>query len=59
MLKITYIYRRMIDSYKCIDSTETFTARSSFVSGGLTYFRLNEFNYKTVETDFILSVENI
>ena len=56
---VTYMERTFIDRYTCIDRQRTFTALSSFVRGGLTYFKLDRFNYKVVETDFIISVEGV
>ena len=56
---VTYTERTFIDRYTCIDRQRTFTALSSFVRGGLTYFKLDRFNYKVVETDFIISVEGV
>lgn len=56
---VTYIERTFIDRYTCIDRERTFTSLSSFVQGGLTYFKLDRFNYKVVETDFIVSVEEV
>ena len=56
---VTYIERTFIDRYTCIDRQRTFMALSYFVQGGLTYFKLNQFNYKVIETDFIISVEEV
>ena len=56
---VTYTERTFIDRYTCIDRQRTFTALSSFVQGGLTYFKIDRFNYKVVETDFIISVEEV
>ena len=56
---VTYTERTFIDRYTCIDRERTFTALSSFVRGGLTYFKLDRFNYKVIETDFIISVKEV
>ena len=56
---VTYRERTFIDRYTCIDRERTLTAISSFVQGGLTYFKLDRFNYKVVETDFIISVKEV
>ena len=56
---VTYMERTFIDRYTCIDRQRTFTALSFFVQGGLTYFKLDRFNYKVIETDFIISVEEV
>lgn len=57
MVKVTYIERRFIDRYSCIDTEREFYALSSFVQGGLTYFKTDRFNYRVVETDKIISVQ--
>ena len=54
---VTYRERTFIDRYTCIDRERTFTALSSFVHGGLTYFKVDRFNCKAIETDFIISVK--
>lgn len=59
MLIVTYIERRFIDRFTCIDEERTIKALSSFVNGDLTYFRINRFNYKVVETEFIKSINEI
>ena len=56
---VTYRERTFIDRYTCIDRERTFAALSFFVQGGLTYFKLDRFNYKVIETDFIISVEEV
>ena len=59
MIIVTYIERRFIDRFTCIDEERTIKALSSFVNGGLTYFRINRFNYKVIETDFIKSIKEV
>ena len=59
MIIVTYIERRFIDRFTCIDTEQTIKALSSFVQGGLTYFRINRFNYKAVETDLIKSIKEV
>lgn len=54
---VTYRERTFIDRYTCIDRERTFTALSSFVHGGLTYFKVDRFNCKAIETDSIISVK--
>ena len=53
---VTYIERQFLDKYRCIDTERTFRARSSFSQGGLTYFRINQFDYKVVDTDKIINI---
>ena len=59
MIIATYIERRFIDRFTCIDTEQTIKALSSFVKGGLTYFRIDRFNYKVVETDLIKSIKEV
>ena len=59
MIIVTYIERRFIDRFTCIDEERTIKALSSFVNGGLTYFRINRFNYKVIETDSIKSIKKV
>ena len=59
MVVVTYIERRFIDRFTCIDMERTIKALSSFNQGGLTYFRINRFNYKVIETDFIKSIKEV
>ena len=59
MIIVTYIERRFIDRFTCIDEERTIKALSSFVNGGLTYFRINSFNYKVIETDSIKSIKKV
>ena len=59
MVIVTYIERRFIDRFTCIDTERTIKALSSFVNGGLTYFRINSYNYKVIETDFIKSIKEV
>lgn len=59
MIIVTYIERRFIDRFTCIDTEQTIKALSSFIQGNLTYFRINRFNYKVIETDFIKSIKEV
>jgi len=59
MIIVTYIERKFIDRFTCIDTEQTIKALSSFVQGGLTYFRINRFNYKVVETGLIKSIKEV
>ena len=62
MFKVIYRDRIFIDTYKCIDNLKEFRAWSYFtggISGELYYFRLNEFNYKTLGKDEIISIEEV
>ena len=62
MLKVTYKERHFISKYKCIDYTKELFAHSYFtggISGELYYFRLNEFNCKTLSKDEIISIEEV
>ena len=62
MLKVTYRERHFLDKYRCIDYTRELFANSYFVGGiskELYYFRLNEFNYKTLGLEEIISIEEV
>ena len=59
MVIVTYIERRFIDRFSCIDTERTIKALSSFTQGGLTYFRINRFDYKVIETDIIKSIKEV
>ena len=58
-IKVVYRDRYFIDRFTCRDYTRVLYADSMFQSGGLTYFRLNEFNYKTIENELIDSIEGV
>ena len=57
MVRVKYTERHFIDKYKCIDYEKELKAQSYWKSGGLYYFRLNEFNHKTLGDDEIISLE--
>lgn len=62
MLKVTYKERHSISKYRCIDYTKELFAYSYFTGGiseELYYFRLNEFNYKTLSKEEIISIEEV
>ena len=62
MLKVIYKERHFINKYRCIDYTRELFAHSYFtggISGELYYFRLDEFNYKTLGSDEIISIEEV
>lgn len=62
MLKVIYRERNFIDKYKCIDNLKELYARSYFtggISGDLYYFKLNEFNYKSLSAEDIISIEEV
>lgn len=62
MVKVTYKERHFINKYRCIDYTKELFAHSYFtggISGELYYFRLDEFNYKTLGKDEIISIEEV
>ena len=62
MLKVIYRDRIFLDKYRCIDNLQELHAHSYFtggISGELYYFRLNEFNYKTLSKEDIISIEEV
>lgn len=62
MLKVIYRDRIFLDKYRCIDNLKELHACSYFtsgISGDLYYFKLNEFNYKTLAKEDIISIEEV
>ena len=59
MLKVTYRERIFLDRFRCIDYKKELKACSYFKSGDLYYFRLNEFNYKTLGKEEIINIEEV
>ena len=59
MIAVTYKDRSFIDRFKCIDRINTLRAFTSFDSGELRYYKVNEFDYKVVEKDMIIREEII
>lgn len=62
MLKVIYRDRIFIDRFKCIDNPKELYAYSYFtsgISGDLYYFKLNEFNYKSLSAEDIISIEEV
>lgn len=56
---VTYRERRFLDKYRCIDTERKFKAISFFKPAGtsLYYFKVNEFNNRTVSEDDLISIE--
>ena len=59
MLEVTYRERVFIDRFRCIDYKKELKALSYWRSGDLYYFRLNEFNYKTLSKEEIINIEEV
>ena len=59
MIIVTYIERRFIDRFTCIDTERTIKALSTFIQGGLTYLKIDRYNHKVVETEFIKSINEV
>ena len=59
MLKVIYRDRVFIDRFRCIDYKKELKALSYLKSGDLYYFRLNEFNYKTLGIEEIINIEEV
>ena len=59
MIIVTYIERRFIDRFTCIDTEQTVKALSTFIQGGLTYIKIDRYNYKVVETELIKSINEV
>lgn len=56
MITVNYIDRQPINRFTCIDTEKTLKALSMFVQGGLTYFKIDRFNYEVIDTYFIKSI---
>lgn len=56
MITVNYIDRQLINRFTCIDTEKTLKALSMFVQGGLTYFKIDRFNYEVIDTYFIKSI---
>lgn len=56
---VRYRERMYIDNYRCIDTEKSFHTTSYFIPAGcsLYYFRINQFEMKTVAIDDIISIE--
>ena len=62
MVKVIYRDRIFLDKYRCIDNLKELYACNYFtggISGNLYYFKLNEFNYKTLAKEDIISIEEV
>lgn len=57
-MKVTYKERIFLDRYRCIDKTMTRNFVHSWIVGGLTYFKENQFNVFTVATEDIIAIES-
>lgn len=58
MKKVTYMERTYLDKYRCIDKPVTRYYIYSWIVGGLTYFKQNQYNTFSVPTEDIISIEN-
>ena len=54
---VTYKERVLLDRFSCIDNVKKINViKKAFTSGGLTYFKKDQFNYFVIETDFIINI---
>lgn len=58
-MKITYTEKGTEHDYRRIDTVKTFFAKSYFQPAGtsLIYFRIDEFNIKTLSKEDIIAIE--
>ena len=56
-MKITFEEYRQLTPYTRQYTTKTINCINYFISGGLLYAKLNEFNYKTIDKNYILKIE--
>lgn len=59
MYRVHYLEKGPIFDFKRIDHERYIHAIDYFVSGGLYYFRLNEFSYKTIAKEDIIDIERM
>ena len=59
MFKVNYIEKGREIDFRRIDREKQIIANSYFTSGGLYYFRLNEFNYSVIAKEDVLQIEEI
>ena len=55
-MKVIYKNRRMIDKFTCIDTEKTLNAVSMWKSGGLVYFKVNQFNVISIAEEDIVKI---
>lgn len=58
-MRILYIEREHIGTYKAVDRLKLINAQNYFVSGGLIYAKVNDFEYKTIESDLIVFIDGV
>lgn len=58
-MKVTYVEKGTEHDFKRIDTIKTFFARSYFQASGtsLLYFRIDEFNIKTIAKEDVIKIE--
>lgn len=58
-MRILYIEREYIGTYKAVDRLKLINAQNYFVSGGLIYAKVNDFECKTIESDLIVFIDGV
>lgn len=59
MFKVNYIEKGREIDFRRIDREKQIIANSYFTSGGLYYFRRDEFNYAVIAKEDVLQIEEI
>lgn len=59
MFSVEYKQREYIDKFKCIDTIRKINCISFFQSMNLLYCRLNQFNFKVIEVENIISIMEV
>ena len=56
-MKIIFKEFKQLTPYTRQYTTKTINCTSYFINGGLLYAKLNNFNYKTIDKNYILKIE--
>ena len=59
MFNVEYKQREYIDKFKCIDTTQKINCLSYFQSMSLLYFKVNQFDYKVIAKENIISITEV
>ena len=56
-MTVIYKERIFLDRYRCIDTVKKINViKKAFIQGGLTYFKIDNFNYFIIDSDLIINV---
>lgn len=57
--RVHYVEKGPVFDFKRIDHERCIVAYGYFIHGGLYYFKLNEYNYKTIAKEDIINIEEV